>query len=63
MALKVYMICAKCGSDEMHFKIEKPEYPEDGEIGVCIICENCAELTGVDEWNEFNGKIEFNPKS
>lgn len=62
MASKVHIICAKCGSDDIHFRIEKPTYPEDGEIGVSIICEDCGELTGVDEWNEFNGCGEYNPK-
>lgn len=58
MGSKVHMICAKCGSDEMHFAFSKPEY---GDTGVAIICENCAELTGTDEWNEFNDRLDHNP--
>jgi protein-arginine kinase activator protein McsA len=58
MGSKAHIICAKCGSDEMHFRIEKQTHDD---IGTCLICENCAELTGLDEWNEFNGKVDKNP--
>lgn len=65
MASKVHMICAKCGSDEMYFDIEKREnhvyYDPDDGVGVFIVCTNCSELTGVEEWNEFNGQQHRNP--
>lgn len=51
----VHMICAKCGSDDMHFDIGDREF--DGESyhsGVYIICKNCAESTSVEEHNEKN---------
>ena len=60
MALKVHIICAKCGSDDVKFKIDIPESKEEREecgCGVYISCCNCAELTSVEEWNEFNKKI------
>ena len=54
MGRKAHIICAKCGSDEMHFEIDQDPTDvnnEDG-CGVFLVCENCAELTGIEEWNE-----------
>ncbi len=51
MAQKAYIICQKCGSDEMEFLIDPPEQES---CGVYLTCHNCAELTSVEEWNEFN---------
>ncbi len=55
MAKKVHIICAKCGSDDIAFKIEPPN-ENDENCGVYITCQDCGELTGVEEWNEFNAK-------
>lgn len=58
MGSKAHIICAKCGSDEMYFEIGK----QTGDfIEAYLCCRNCAELTGLDEWNEFNGQIGENP--
>lgn len=51
MAQKVYIICQKCGSDEMEFLIDPPDQES---CGVYLTCYNCSELTSVEEWNEFN---------
>ena len=51
MAQKAYIICQKCGSDEMEFIIDPPDQES---CGVYLSCHNCAELTSVEEWNEFN---------
>jgi protein-arginine kinase activator protein McsA len=58
MGLKLHIICAKCGSDDIHFQIIDRDVDELS--GVYIICENCSELTSVEEWNEFNNKVEYN---
>jgi ribosomal protein L37E len=45
----VHIICAKCGSTDMKFKIERKlgEY-----CGVDLICNDCGERTSVEEINE-----------
>lgn len=50
---KVHIICQKCGSNEMEFKFDKPS-KEDSGVSISCLC--CGELTGVEEWNEFNKK-------
>lgn len=47
--LKAHIICAKCGSNNIYFK-----YFEHDRIYM-LSCNNCGELTGLEEWNEFNG--------
>lgn len=56
MGKKAHIICAKCGSDNVYFDIDEGETPEGEEYNsnVSICCNNCAELTGIEEWNEFN---------
>lgn len=51
MVQKAYIICQKCGSDEMEFIIDPPDQES---CGVYLSCHNCSELTSVEEWNEFN---------
>ena len=46
---RVYIICAKCGSDRMIFEIDDPN---DEACGVYITCLDCGELTSVEAWNE-----------
>lgn len=53
MGKKLHIICAKCGSDEVD--IELVDATEDAPQSVMhFVCSNCKELTGVDEWAEFN---------
>ena len=54
---KAYIICQKCGSDEMYFKIDENPIQWEGEpynCGVDLCCTNCGELTSIEEWNEYN---------
>lgn len=55
MALKLHIICAKCGSDDIHIQLlaagPDNQSPEEQ---VCFVCRNCAELTSVGEWAEAN---------
>lgn len=51
MGKKAHIICAKCGSDDMHFEMIKEPYECPT---VYLSCGNCSELTSTDEWNEFN---------
>lgn len=51
MAKKVHIICAKCGSDEMTFRISERT---DHDCGVSLSCKCCGELTAVEEWAEAN---------
>lgn len=53
MGKKLHIICGKCGSDEINFVINKP-CPDDHENVASMSCSNCAELTGISEWSEFN---------
>lgn len=55
---KAYIICEKCGSNSVVFKFE-PSSSES--CGVSLFCRCCAESTDVEEWNEFNGAVKFNP--
>jgi len=48
----IYLICAKCGSDHMRFRIEHLNLVDDESCGVDIICEECGELTSVEAHNE-----------
>lgn len=43
-----YLICKKCGSDEMYFK--KIEKDDDTITDICICCDNCGELSGIDDY-------------
>jgi hypothetical protein len=45
-----YLICKKCGSDEMFFKkIElDPTNPDD--TGVCVCCDDCGELNPLNDY-------------
>tara|TARA_B100000749_G_scaffold280829_1_gene279097 strand:+ start:109 stop:711 length:603 start_codon:yes stop_codon:yes gene_type:complete len=56
---KAHIICEKCGSNSVVFKFEPPS-PESA--GVSLFCRCCSESTDVEEWNEFNHAVEFNPK-
>ena len=48
-----HIICGKCGSTEVHFRIQEPcTLPEMEDCGVALICSNCGELTGIEELNE-----------
>lgn len=55
MALKLHVICAKCGSDDIHIQLlaagPDNQSPEEQ---VCFTCGNCAELTSIGEWAEAN---------
>lgn len=53
MASKVYIICRKCGSDEIDFHISN-ECPDDPTGFVSMVCSDCGELTSIGEWAEFN---------
>lgn len=58
MGKKVHIICATCGSDDVSFKasvLTNTDY-DDRDRGISIHCANCGELTGLNEWNEFNQK-------
>ena len=55
MASKVYIICRKCGSDDIKFIIDDP-CPDDPLGFVSISCNDCSELTAINEWAEFNNK-------
>lgn len=47
-----YLICAKCGSDELIFK-RYPTRDGDGEMeDMFVSCSDCAALTCVEEHNE-----------
>ena len=57
MGSKVHIICAKCGSEDVKFVFSDTICEDEGEVSnTSISCNNCGELTGCDEWNEFNGK-------
>ncbi len=59
MAKKVHIICAKCGSDDVKFEFSKTiEVYEGEESNTSIVCNDCGELTGCEEWNEHNGKAD-----
>ena len=45
----IHLICAKCGSDEVVFKITKPT---EEDCGVYTKCLNCGELDSVEHHNE-----------
>jgi len=65
MSKKVHMICAKCGDNEnMFFKFNTPLVEhlegEEPQVNIFIKCDNCGELTGLTEWNEFNGHSDKN---
>lgn len=47
----VYIICAKCGSDDVKFKIHEPN-DHNIRAGVYLFCTECGELTSVEEINE-----------
>lgn len=53
MGLKLHIICAKCGSDEVNFVINAP-CPDNPDDVASIRCSGCSELTGIGEWSEFN---------
>lgn len=55
MCKKVHIICAKCGSAEVNFKLNVP-CPDNPQNLVSISCSACGELTGVVEWSEFNSR-------
>lgn len=59
MGKKAHIICAKCGEAENIGFTYSPPVTEDCGVGVSISCGNCAELTCVEEWNEFNGRPLF----
>lgn len=56
MGKKVHIICAKCGSTNVYFDIDEPS---EEDCGVSICCDDCGELTGIEEWNEFNGAEKY----
>lgn len=51
----VYIICAKCGSDDMLFINQElePEEKEDCGSGICITCNECGTMTSIEEYNEY----------
>lgn len=52
MPIPVHLICGKCGSLDIMFRIDKPD---EESCGVVIVCKNCSELTSVEcinEWKE-----------
>jgi uncharacterized Zn finger protein len=55
MVKSLYIICAKCGSDEIRFNLDKPVKPEgeDWDRGVSIRCQDCGELTSPEEYNDW----------
>lgn len=57
-APKVHLICDKCKSTEMNFVIRDP-CPDDPLNFISIQCAQCAELTGIDEWSQFNKRELF----
>ncbi|ELP6119241.1 hypothetical protein QTV43_000381 [Vibrio vulnificus] len=67
MGNKAHIICAKCGEGEQIGFTYRGRHSADCGTGVYIKCDNCGELTSVEEWNEFNGRKYFgyncdNPK-
>lgn len=59
MGRLVNITCAKCDSDKVFFCIRGPL--SNGNTGVSVKCNNCGELTSVEEWNEHNGMGNYNP--
>lgn len=55
MANKLYIICRKCGSDSVDIHIDD-ECPDDPTGFVTFRCTECAELTSIGEWAEFNNR-------
>lgn len=55
MPKPLYIICAKCGSNKVTFKLDTPVKPEgeDWQRGVSISCFDCGELTSPEEYNEW----------
>lgn len=48
-----HIICGKCGSTNVYFRIEDPcTISEMEHCGVDLVCDNCGELTGIEELNE-----------
>jgi len=46
-----YIICKKCGSDEMYFK-GSGEYDENSGLDIILQCRNCSELNGIEDYWE-----------
>lgn len=44
-----YVICKKCGSDEMHFEGDG-KMDEDCGLQIFLVCDSCGELNGIDEY-------------
>lgn len=55
LSRKVHIICGKCGSLALNFVINEP-CPDDPQNVVSLRCENCGELTGIQEWSEWNNR-------
>ena len=53
----VYIICAKCGSDDILFINQEytPEEQKDPDYGsgICMVCSDCSTMTSVEEFNEY----------
>ncbi|ENM5223827.1 hypothetical protein AB7124_004969 [Pseudomonas aeruginosa] len=53
---KLYIICAKCGSNRINIRIPREVCPDNPQAVAHFICEDCGELTGVNEWAEHNDR-------
>lgn len=54
MPIPVHLICGKCGSLDIEFRIGEPCTDEDAEdCGVNTHCKKCATLTSVESINEW----------
>lgn len=45
-----YLICKKCGSDEMYFL--ESEKDDEGKTSICIYCCDCGELNGINDYTK-----------
>ena len=54
MPIPVHVICGKCGSLDVRFRInERPPVEDNCGCGVYIVCANCSELTGIETINDW----------